>query len=369
MPTLPTTDTEPDDPNKDADTRRKDWQTWLLLGSVFLACLMLFLLRASDSLVEIERSFDRLIPATRVIEWPLNPHDMPHAELAQKEFSQHGERAILVLEQRLDSLLSRRNSLGWMLRARLPLGDGAYDWWTTDVAKCALALEALGARSDRFATKLATNVFRSSPHAFKAPFAGALLAYAGPKGEQLLLDGLTNSHPRIRASCVDGLRHSLFRKATAPNRSLPIDVEGRAWMSATMEDGSAKWRTLVWKSWADESGWMFSTNGVWLAANLVVEMQDPSIMRRLEATAALSSILRTNASGFELVRSNYISTCLGRIADADSLERGLAADALADAAASEPRVLKALEATLSDSSRLVREHATNALRKLGRLER
>lgn len=349
--------------------RRRERQMWMWVGGVFAICLVLFLVRSSDPLAEAEHGFQRLLPQNRIIEYPLNPADVPRMASAQTEFARHGSNAVTVTRRHLQTLLSRRTNLSVSLRYRfIPevLAVNAFDEWATEAVRCALALESMGEQSAPVIPELASSLFHELPLPNRRVGAGFLLGYIGPQGEPILLAGLTNSNPRIRAASVDGLRNWLFRQSTDPNRVLPISVDARTWAAATNQHGSSEWRTDDWIKWGNMTAWMFETNGVWLLSAHFQEMQSPSLARRLASTDALANMLKTNRTGFASVRSNFVSACLEVLTDPEPSERGRVAAALASAGTSEPRVLAALERTLSDPNRMVREDATNALRKLGR---
>lgn len=341
---------------------------WALVGGTFGVCLAVFLMRSSGSLAEAERAYQQLLPSSHAFDFLVSPADLPRMQPAQAEFSRHGSNAVTVTERHFDTLCSTRTVLMMFVRSKLLFQnvDGIRNEWSTDLARCALALEALGEGSDACLPTLAASFLREPPTTQRNVSSAILLAYTGPRGEQLLLAGLTNSNSRIRKAAVDGLRHSLLRKTTAPNRVLPIAVSSQAWTAATAEPGSYAWLNEGWQKWGAESAWMFATNGVWIMDAQLHEMRSPSLARRLAATTALATLLRMHHSGMSSLQSNYVSACLEVLSDPEPSERGRVAAALADVDAREPRVLAALERTLNDPNRMVREDATNALQRLKR---
>ncbi|KAF0181646.1 MAG: hypothetical protein FD161_319 [Limisphaerales bacterium] len=341
---------------------------WLLVGGVFLGCLVLFLLRSSDSLAQANHAFERLLPKDPPFNFLTSPFHLARPTGAQAEFARHGTNSIAVARRQLESISSTSTVLLMYARTKLLFEDidVARRNWSMELARCALAVEALGEASEEFIPGLTTNLLHSPPTLRRNVSAAVLLAYAGPRGEQLLVSGLTNSDALIRSAAVDGLRHSLLRKATAPNRALPIAVDAQVWKSATAEHGYLAWLTDDWRKWGAQSAWMFTSNGVWLVDGQLQAMRSASLANRLTATSAIAALLKANHTGLASVRSNYVSACLDVLTDPEPSERGRAVAALADVDAGEPRALAALERTLSDPNRMVREDATNALRKLKR---
>lgn len=359
----------PTDAAGEQHVQRRGRQMWAWIGGVFGVCLVFLLVRSVAPLAEAEASFQRLLPSNRVIAYPLNPGDVPQVLEAQAEFARHGSNAVAVTASRMETVMSRRAGLTLGLSYRLlpeSLHRAAYDNWTTAVARCALAVEALGDARAPLVETLAREFLRRSAPWTRRVVAAQMLGFADPEGEAILASGLTNANPTIREAAVDGLRIWIRRKTSSPQRQIPIVVSVETWTAVIAGHGTYKEDTEHWKEWGANAAWMFATNGVWLLSASMQDMRSPSLPLRLTATSTLVGVLKTNYPGLATARSNFVNVCLEILNDPEPSERGRAATALADVDAREPRVLGALEHTLSDPNRFVREDAANALRTLKR---
>lgn len=359
----------PTDAAGEQHVQRRGRQMWAWIGGVFGICLVFLLIRSVAPLAEAEASFQRLLPSHRVIAYPLNPGDVPQVLEAQAEFARHGSNAVAVTASRMETVMSRRAGLTLGLSYRLlpeSLHRAAYDNWTTAVARCALAVEALGDARAPLVETLAREFLRRSAPWTRRVAAAQMLGFADPEGEAILASGLTNANPTIREASVDGLRIWTHRKASSPQRQIPIVVSVATWTAVTAGQGIYKEDTQHWAKWGADSAWMFATNGVWLLSAPLQDLRSPSLARRLTATSTVVAALKDKRPGIATVRSNFVNVCLEILNDPEPSERGRAATVLADADAREPRVLAALERALTDPNAIVREDATNALRKLGR---
>jgi len=344
---------------------------WALIGGVFATCLALFLFRSADSFPEAETAFQQLLSPTQIVAHPLSPEDLPRVPAAQAAFASHTSGAT-VTARHIEGLMSPWTPYAFLLKTKVFAQDSGklLRNRSSELARCALALEGLGTRAEALIPMLATNFLATPGSSLRSFVSGVMLGYVGRQGEQLLLRELANPDDRIRASAVDGLRHRLFRQTTEPDRTLPIEVAPEMWAAVTTGQGlfnftgSDHHRSGHWENWGRQSAWMFSTNGVWLWESRLQELRAPTRLITNWDIRPLIEVLKTNQVGVTILRSNFVSVCIELTQDASPTNYGRGFLGLAELGFREPREVAVLEAALSHSDPRMRAFAARELQKL-----
>ena len=330
--------------------------------SVLTLSLLLFHFRARDPHALAEESFQRLLQTTVLTPDVWKPRESEAIRKAQAEFRSHGKTALIVLEEHIDFYFSRKRTAFTlaMLVSLRQSPEAIRASARADQERMFLGIEAMGDEATALLPALERVLVRTTGRASKnqIQIAAYLIACAGKHGEKVLSNQLNNPSPEVRECCRVGLTHylNLLSPFTEGDRTAQIDV--RTWTA--MAEGNDP----AWRQWASQSAWMIVPNGGDAMDGLLTKMRGASLAQRIIATEALASILRANPTRLDTLRTNYVSACLEVLTDAEPSERGRAAAALASVGAVEPRVLAALERTLSDTNRMVREDAADALKKL-----
>lgn len=311
----------------------------------------------------IEDCYQRLLSTNAIND---NNQTLPAREIVaetmtiQDEFKSFGSAARELLQEKVEEYFSTSRLLVSRARQIFSAKETIRSESKIEGERLLLAVEALDSAAAPILPKLQRQLHSWGGSTGRKVFAARLMARAGKAGTALLCDELSSPSAEVREACRAALKELLSRVSAKPSGIGTPDIDPRL-VVALMDDSD-----IEWQRWSYQNAWIVGTNCAPITRKVVLDMRVGDYSKRTQAAEALGAALTTKASEHPAFHKLYASAFLERLSDPEPSLRSCAITALVNLGAHDEAIIAALRGALQDSSKIVRENATNALQQLSK---